>query len=95
MLPRMCAHLMYCVPKRASLTTLSAQNGTMGRSHREDQEKFYAPNRFSSAADLRRKLHRWNDAYNDLEYCGLNCRAPNEVLFEVPKCLPNTKSRAR
>lgn len=57
-----------------------AQNGTVERSHREDQEKFYERNTFVSFKDLQRKIRRWNIEYNDLEHCGLNGRTPNEAL---------------
>lgn len=57
-----------------------AQNGTVERSHREDQEKFYEQNTFSSLTDLKRKMARWNREYNDLEHCGLNGLTPNEAL---------------
>jgi transposase InsO family protein len=57
-----------------------AQNGTVERSHRSDQESFYDRNSFSSFADLKSKLRRWNIVYNDLEHCGLNGLSPNEVL---------------
>lgn len=57
-----------------------AQNGTVERSHREDQEKFYERNTFSSFQDLKQKTIRWNLAYNDLEHCGLNGKTPNEAL---------------
>lgn len=59
-----------------------AQNGTVERSHREDQEKFYERNTFSSFLDLQRKMRRWNMYYNDLEHCGLDGRTPNEFLRE-------------
>jgi transposase InsO family protein len=59
-----------------------AQNGKVERSHREDQEKFYERNTFSSFKDLQRKLKRWNMQYNDLEHCGLNGKTPNEYLKE-------------
>lgn len=59
-----------------------AQNGTVERSHREDQEKFYDQNRFLTFADLQRKLKRWNIYYNDLEHCGLKGQTPNEYLAE-------------
>jgi transposase InsO family protein len=58
-----------------------AQNGTVERSHREDQQKFYERNTFRSVTDLKQKLRRWNDYYNDLEHCGLDGLTPNEVLF--------------
>lgn len=57
-----------------------AQNGTVERSHREDQEKFYEKNKFIDAADLKRKLRLWNNYYNNLEHCGLEGKTPNEFL---------------
>ena len=57
-----------------------AQNGTVERSHREDQEKFYEQNRFKTIKDLQKKMKRWNMYYNDLEHCGLNGKTPNEFL---------------
>ena len=57
-----------------------AQNGKVERSHREDQERFYDANVFSSVGDLQMKLGMWNTEYNDLEHCGLNGQTPNEFL---------------
>jgi transposase InsO family protein len=57
-----------------------AQNGTVERSHREDQEKFYEQNNFKNFADLQRKIKKWNIYYNDLDHCGLNGQSPNEFL---------------
>lgn len=57
-----------------------AQNGTVERSHREDQEKFYEQNTFKNYRDLQRKLKRWNMYYNDLRHCGLNGLTPNQAL---------------
>jgi len=59
-----------------------AQNGTVERSHREDQEKFYEQNTFNNFTDLQKKLRKWNMYYNDLEHCGLNGKTPNEFLEE-------------
>jgi len=59
-----------------------AQNGKVERSHREDQEKFYEQHRFTSFADLQRKLRIWNTMYNNLEHCGLGGKTPNEYLAE-------------
>ena len=65
-----------------------AQNGTVERSHREDQEKFYEKNIFPNAKTLKKKIRLWNDYYNDLEHCGLGGKTPNEVLYEkVPNVL--------
>ena len=57
-----------------------AQNGTVERSHREDQEKFYDQNKFSNITRLRKKLREWNMYYNNLEHCGLGGQTPNEFL---------------
>jgi len=57
-----------------------AQNGTVERSHREDEEKFYKRNKFKNVTDLQNKLRLWNDYYNNLEHCGLNGKSPNEFL---------------
>jgi transposase InsO family protein len=57
-----------------------AQNGTVERSHREDQEKFYDRNDFRSILHLQRKLKEWNTYYNNLEHCGLGGESPNEFL---------------
>ena len=58
-----------------------AQNGTVERSHREDQQKFYERNEFRSFADLKKKIRLWNEYYNNLEHCGLEGKTPNEVLY--------------
>jgi len=59
-----------------------AQNGTVERSHREDQEKFYERNIFPSVEDLQRKIKLWNTEYNQLEHCGLNGKTPLEFLSD-------------
>lgn len=59
-----------------------AQNGTVERSHREDQEKFYEQHAFKSVRDLQKKIKQWNMYYNDLEHCGLNGKTPNEFLAD-------------
>jgi transposase len=61
-----------------------AQNGTVERSHREDQEKFYEQNTFKSFSDLKKKIKVWNEYYNNLEHCSLDGKTPNEVLFNYP-----------
>jgi transposase InsO family protein len=57
-----------------------AQNGTVERSHREDQEKFYEQHCFKTFRDLQTKIRVWNDYYNNLEHCSLNGKTPNEML---------------
>jgi transposase InsO family protein len=60
-----------------------AQNGTVERSHREDQQKFYEQNKFRNPNDLKKKIRIWNDYYNNLEHCGLNGKTPNEMLDSI------------
>lgn len=57
-----------------------AQNGTVERSHREDQEKVYDQWSFQTAEDLRYRVRLWNMYYNNLEHCGLNGQSPDEFL---------------
>lgn len=65
-----------------------AQNGTVERSHREDEEKFYQQNIFHNLADLQKKLKQWNMYYNNLEHCGLDGKTPNEFLVEYQSSNP-------
>lgn len=65
-----------------------AQNGTVERSHREDQEKFYDCHKFKSFSDLREKLRKWNTKYNNLEHCGLNGKTPVEFLADYQQINP-------
>lgn len=59
-----------------------AQNGTVERSHRSDQETLYDSAIFHSSQDLRRKVAAWNIEYNNLEHCGLGGKTPNEAVAE-------------
>ena len=65
-----------------------AQNGTVERSHRSDQETLYDSAQFRSAKDLRTKVTKWNTAYNNLEHCGLGGKTPNEFLAEYQLIVP-------
>lgn len=58
-----------------------AQNGKVERSHRTDQEHFYDLNKFNNILDLKIKLRKWNNYYNDLEHCALNGKTPNEMVL--------------
>jgi len=65
-----------------------AQNGTVERSHRSDQESFYDRNSFKSFPELQRKIKRWNTVYNNLEHCGLGGKTPNEFLADYSRLSP-------
>ena len=58
-----------------------AQNGKVERSHRTDQEHFYDLNKFTNVMDLKIKLRKWNNYYNDLEHCALGGKTPNEMIL--------------
>jgi len=65
-----------------------AQNGTVERSHREDEEKFYQQKKFRNIWHLRKELTAWNTYYNNLEHCGLNGKTPNEFLKDYQLIKP-------
>jgi len=54
-----------------------AQNGTVERSHRGDEEKFYQKNTFKDPRDFQRKIRVWNEYNNDVEHCSLNWKTPS------------------
>jgi len=56
------------------------QNGTVERSHGEDQRKFYDQNKFRSVKGLKERIRIWNDYYNNLEHCSLDGKTPNEMV---------------
>ena len=55
------------------------QNGTVERSHREDNKRLYNKT-FKNVRHLRKETRLWNEEYNNLEHCGLDGKTPNEVL---------------
>ena len=59
-----------------------AQNGTVERSHRSDQEKFFDRIKYISLNELKYKIKLWNMYYNDLQHCSLNGKSPNQYLKE-------------
>ena len=65
-----------------------AQNGTVERSHRSDQETFYNDATFASFEDLRKRIRVWNTEYNDLLHCGLQGKSPNEFINEFRHAKP-------
>jgi len=66
-----------------------AQNGTVERSHREDEEKFYQKHKFKTINSLKLSIRDWNNYYNNLEHCGLSGKTPNEMLelWEPPEVI--------
>ena len=59
-------------------------NGKVERSHRKDNEYFYASHNFYSFADFQKQLAVWQRKYNDFPMRPLNWRSPKSVLFSFP-----------
>lgn len=57
-----------------------AQNGTVERSHRSDQQSFYEKTTYTDVEQLKYQSKLWNMYYNDLEHCSLNGLSPNQAL---------------
>ena len=59
-------------------------NGKVERSHRKDNEYFYASHKFFSFEDYRKQLAVWQYKYNDFPMRPLNWRSPKQVLYSFP-----------
>ena len=59
-------------------------NGKVERSHRKDNEYFYASHKFFSFEDYRKQLAVWQYKYNDFPMRPLNWRSPKQVLSSFP-----------
>ncbi len=59
-------------------------NGKVERSHRKDNEYFYASHKFYSFEDFKKQLAVWNRKYNDFPMRPLNWRSPKFVLSSFP-----------
>ena len=59
-------------------------NGKVERSHRKDNEYFYASHKFYSFEDFQKQLAVWQYKYNDFPMRPLNWRSPKQVLSAFP-----------
>lgn len=59
-------------------------NGKVERSHRKDNEEFYAAHRFYSFQDFQKQLAVWERAYNHFPMRPLNWKSPKQVLDAFP-----------
>ena len=59
-------------------------NGKVERSHRKDNEYFYASHKFFSFEDYQKQLAVWNRKYNEFPMRPLNWRSPKQVLLSFP-----------
>jgi transposase InsO family protein len=59
-------------------------NGKVERSHRKDNEEFYASHKFYSFEDFKKQLTVRERQYNAFPMRPLNWRSPKDVLFSFP-----------
>ena len=59
-------------------------NGKVERSHRKDNEYFYASHKFYSFDDYQKQLAVWNRKYNNFPMRPLNWLSPKQVLLSFP-----------
>ena len=59
-------------------------NGKVERSHRKDNEYFYASRSFFSFNEFKKQLARWQRQYNDFPMRPLNWSSPYDVLSAFP-----------
>ena len=59
-------------------------NGKVERSHRKDNEEFYASHTFFSFDDFQKQLAVRQRLYNNFPIRSLNWRSPKQVLFSFP-----------
>ena len=59
-------------------------NGKVERSHRKDNEYFYASHKFYSFEDFQKQLAVWQHKYNNFPMRPLNWRSPKQVLSAFP-----------
>ena len=61
-------------------------NGKVERSHRKDNEYFYASHKFYSFEDFKKQLAVWERKYNEFPMRPLDWRSPKFVLFSFSDC---------
>ena len=59
-------------------------NGKVERSHRKDNEYFYASHKFYSFDDFKKQLAVWQYKYNTFPMRPLNWRSPMQLLYSFP-----------
>ena len=60
-------------------------NGKVERSHRKDNEYFYARRVFASLGDFQKRLAEWNREYNHFPMRPLKWKSPLEALASFPE----------
>ena len=73
-----------CIQHKRIKVYTPRHNGKVERSHRKDNEYFYASHKFYSFEDFQKQLAVWNRKYNDFPMRPLNWRSPKQVLSSFP-----------
>ena len=73
-----------CIRHKRIKVYTPRHNGKVERSHRKDNEYFYATHKFYSFEDFQKQLAIWNRKYNDFPMRPLNWRSPKQVLSAFP-----------
>ena len=73
-----------CIQHKLIKPYTPRHNGKVERSHRKDNEYFYANHKFFSFEDYQTQLASWNRAYNNFPMRPLNWRSPRQVLSAFP-----------
>ena len=73
-----------CIQHKLIKPYTPRHNGKVERSHRKDNEYFYACHNFFSFEDFQKQLASWNRSYNNFPMRPLNWLSPKQVLSSFP-----------
>ena len=73
-----------CIQHKCIKPFTPRHNGKVERSHRKDNEYFYASHKFFSFDDYQKQLAVWNRKYNNFPMRPLGWLSPKQVLFSFP-----------
>ena len=69
-----------CIQHKCIKPFTPRHNGKVERSHRKDNEYFYASHKFFSFDDFQKQLAVWNRKYNDFPMRPLDWLSPKQAL---------------
>ena len=73
-----------CIQHKCIKPFTPRHNGKVERSHRKDNEYFYADHKFFSFEDFQKQLAVWNRKYNDFPMRPLGWLSPKQALSSFP-----------
>lgn len=75
-----------CIRHKLIKPMTPRHNGKVERSHRKDNEYFYATHSFYSFDDFTKQLSVWERKYNNFPMRPLSWMSPKQVLSSFPRC---------